>query len=292
MITTLVKVCKSINTIVLPHPASIDLRYGSPHVYFPSATEHTATVILLHGRGSNGPDLASDLANTRTSAGKTLFAHFPSVRWVFPSARPRWSNQYEEEISEWFDLPSVEDPDRDGQKQLPGLQESVEYIIHRVLEPEVVKLGGNAARVVLGGISQGMAVALVTLICSPRPLGGFVGAMGWMPFSGRLTTYLEKGETGKAAGFFRWALEMSQEISVSFGTPVLLGHGEDDQWVGVRLGETARDILLRLGFQVSWKTYRGAEGTEGDGHWLKEPEQFDDIVRFLEDKFKQPCSSS
>jgi len=283
------------------------LLYPPRHVYFPATTEHTATVILLHGRGSNGSELASDLADTRTSAGKTVFAHFPSVRWVFPSARPRWSDQFEEDISEWFDLPSVEDPDRDGQKQLPGLQESVEYI-HRVLDEEIAKLGGNATRVVLGGISQGMAVALVALICSPRPLGGFVGAMGWMPFSGKLTTYLEKGETDQAANFFRWALahpsaeykrprrsqvEISeasrQANSVSFGTPVLLGHGEDDQWIGVRRGETARDILLRLGFQVLWKTYRGAEG---DGHWLKEPEQFDDIVRFLEDKFKQPCSAS
>jgi predicted esterase len=61
----------------------------------------------------------------------------------------------------------------------------------------------------------------------------------------------------------RSPVEMSeasrQANSVSVGTPVLLGHGEDDQWIGVRLGETARDILLRLGFQVSWKTYRGAE---------------------------------
>jgi len=282
------------------------LLYPARHVYFPANAEHTATVILLHERGSNGSELASDLAEARTSAGKTVFAHFPSVRWVFPSARPRWSDQFRKEISEWFDLPSVEDPDQDGQKQLPGLQESVEYI-HRILDEEVTKLGGNAARVVLGGIGQGMAVALVALICSPRPLGAFVGAMGWMPFSGKLTTYLEKGETEQAASFFRWALahppaeykrhrRSSVKISdaskktnrLSFGTLVLLGHGEDDQWISVRLGETARDILLRLGFQVLWKTYRGVEG---DGHWLKKPEQYDDIVRFLEDKFKQSPSS-
>ncbi|KAN0083905.1 Alpha/Beta hydrolase fold [Elaphomyces granulatus] len=261
------------------------LLYPARHVYFPANAEHTATVILLHERGSNGSELASDLAEARTSAGKTVFAHFLSVRWVFPSARPRWSDQFRKEISEWFDLPSVEDPDQDGQKQLPGLQESVEYI-HRILDEEVTKLGGNAARVVLGGIGQGMAVALVALICSPRPLGAFVGAMGWMPFSGKLTTYLEKGETEQAAIKISDASKKTNRLS--FGTPVLLGHGEDDQWISVRLGETARDILLRLGFQVLWKTYRGVEG---DGHWLKKPEQYDDIVRFLEDKFKQSPSS-
>jgi lysophospholipase II len=274
--------------MVLPFPPR--------HVYFPASQTHTTTVILLHGRGCNGPELVSDLSESRTSSGKTLFAHFPSTRWVFPSAQPHYSDQLKKEVSQWFELTYVEDPDRDLRKQASGLRESVDYIL-KIIEEEVARLGGNPDRVILGGISQGMAIALVALLCYRQTLAGFVGAMGWIPFAGKLTSLLDKGETGRAAAFFGGSLSLPstepkspharaetspEAIEQSLRTPIFLGHGEDDKWINVRLGEKARDILSRMGFPVCWKTYQGAEE---DGHWLKEPEQFDDIVQFLESKF-------
>lgn len=61
-------------------------------------------------------------------------------------------------------------------------------------------------------------------------------------------------------------------------TPVFLSHGTDDGWVDFGLGRQAHGLLTQMGIQAEWREYRGAEG---DGHWIKEPEGFEDIVRFL-----------
>ena len=61
-------------------------------------------------------------------------------------------------------------------------------------------------------------------------------------------------------------------------TPVLLGHGVDDPMVPVELGRQVVGILKRAGMEVEWVEYVGAEG---DGHWIKEPEGFDALLRFL-----------
>ncbi|KAL1961980.1 hypothetical protein VTN77DRAFT_715 [Rasamsonia byssochlamydoides] len=292
------------------------------HVYFPATPQHTSTVILLHGRGSNGPDLAFELATSYSSAGKTIFDHFPSTRWVFPSARARhyyWSQEQQfrdkDNIHEWFELVSIDDPDRESDRQIPGLQESVSYIL-RIVDEEVRRLQGNADKVFIGGVGQGMAVGLVALICAQRKLGAFVGAMGWIPFAETLNSLLEKGETDQAGGILRAitfgsTVQQQQQAplqplsvlppsslddassrkakTVSLhvkDTPVFLSHDEYNRWVDIRLGKTAHDTLQRLGFsQVSWKTYPSAADDDAEGHrrqWLKEPKQLDDIVQFLE----------
>lgn len=275
------------------------------HVYFPSNPLHDSTVILLHGRGSNGPEFASELAESLTSSEKTLFEHFPSCRWVFPSARSQWSEEFQEDLSEWFDLPSLEDPDQEPERQLLGLKESVEYVL-RIVDEEIKRLGGDSSRVILGGISQGMAVGLVAMLCAERRIGGFVGAMGWIPLRDKVVALLDRGEKEQALEFYRWALGLStvqlqKKITPApedtapahqtpettakgspLETPVFLSHSEDDDWVDISLGKAAYDLLVELGLEVTWKTYREAEG---DGHWLKEPEQFDDIVDFLTKRF-------
>jgi predicted esterase len=66
--------------------------------------------------------------------------------------------------------------------------------------------------------------------------------------------------------------------SALLATPVFLGHGVDDAVVDVELGRRAHEVLADVGFQVAWKEYSGAEL---EGHWLKAPEQIDDIASFL-----------
>lgn len=42
-----------------------------------------------------------------------------------------------------------------------------------------------------------------------------------------------------------------------------------------------REILKKLQMKVTWKEYVGADN---EGHWLKDPEEFDDIASFLKDQ--------
>jgi predicted esterase len=68
------------------------------------------------------------------------------------------------------------------------------------------------------------------------------------------------------------------EVGEWWETPVFLGHGSDDAWVDVELGRNVRNVLTGFGMNVVWKEYTGAEE---EGHWLKEPEEFDDILLFF-----------
>ncbi|KAF2456893.1 hypothetical protein BDY21DRAFT_393171 [Lineolata rhizophorae] len=59
-------------------------------------------------------------------------------------------------------------------------------------------------------------------------------------------------------------------------TPVFFGHGTDDAVVPVWYGQQARDVLTRLGCDVSWTAY------EGFGQGYKVPDEIDDLADFLE----------
>jgi lysophospholipase II len=153
--------------------------FPAPHVIL-STSLHTHTIILLHGRGSNGPEFAQELFEARTSKGLTLQEHLPGWKWVFPSSQTRFSTLFEQEMEEWFDIYSLTDPTLREELQTQGLQQSVAFIC-QLIEEEVDAVGGDAQRVVLGGISQGCATAVRAMLSS-RDLGAFVGFCSWMPF--------------------------------------------------------------------------------------------------------------
>lgn len=208
----------------------------------------------------------------------------------------------------WFDVYSLEDIHERQELQVDGLRESVLHVLD-VIESEIKLLDGKAGKVFLGGISQGMATALWTMLCSParirgNGLGGFLAFCGWLPFARQIEAIIQQphvaaksidrdeGPTPPAASkgvlVSRFLLDtIGQPQSEAKGgnfesvlsMPVFLSHGTDDIWVDVALGRQAHQILTQMGMQVEWREYLGAEG---EGHWIKEPEGFDDIVLFLE----------
>jgi len=78
------------------------------------------------------------------------------------------------------------------EQQLVGLHESVIYFL-RIMDEEIRLLNGNAEKILLAGIGQGMALGFVALLCTQRKLGSFIGVNGWIPFSRTLTAFLKKG---------------------------------------------------------------------------------------------------
>lgn len=192
------------------------------HIIEPAASHtHTHTIILLHGRGSNGSEFAEELFSSSTSSStctssstqrrRDLASHFPNCRWVFPTSRDRWSVVFEEDMSSWFDIKSLTNPyeEKDQDIQINGLRESTLHFLG-IVEREIQLLDGRSERVVLGGMSQGMATGLWGLLCSPAWIefgnnhnhnhgdndtwntkkefgfGGFIGACGWLPFANRI----------------------------------------------------------------------------------------------------------
>ncbi|RAO72360.1 uncharacterized protein BHQ10_008372 [Talaromyces amestolkiae] len=283
---------------------SINEPYPSePHVHATRGL-HTNTAILLHGRGSNGREFAEDFLSSQTVDGKSLASHLPGWRWVFPTSRSRWSTRFEEEICSWFDAYSLTDINERSDLQIPGLRESMVDILE-VIEKEIELLDGKAGRLYIGGISQGMATALWILLCCTalnrhqESIGGFLGFCGWLPFANRLES-LDKqlhGHHSLARGLTsgeiqKLLVEMfpnikdlqstppaTRENQFRISTPIFLSHGTDDIWVPVELGRQAAGIFKNLANHVEWSEFTGAEE---DGHWIKEPEGFDQIIKFIQ----------
>lgn len=175
--------------------------------------------------------------------------------------------------------------------------ESTIYI-QDLVKREIELLGGDSRRLVLGGMSQGMATALSAsgIGAKETNMGGFVGFCGWMPFAAEIEDGMRRTDQEMAAtdairrGEYHTIQSISPETAAQVGdahrrdlgivpsTPVLLIHGTDDTWVNVELGRQACRVLRRMGLDVDWNEYAGAEN---DGHWIKGPEGFDKILEFL-----------
>ncbi|KAK3310388.1 Alpha/Beta hydrolase protein [Chaetomium strumarium] len=270
--------------------------FGPVHVIEP-ISEHTHTAIMLHGRGSNGPEFAEELAETASPDQKPLMQRFPSWRWVFPSSQELWSTAFEEMLPAWFETHSLTDPTERQDLQMEGIRQSVAYI-QSIIDQEAASLGGRKERIVIAGISQGGAIGMWALLCQEnldRRFGAFVGASTWLPFSVNIEMFVGKGESAHPAqskpeanpsDAFVGGMMSSWTRPTTFpptstpllSTPILLGHGVDDAFVDVGLGREARRVLATVGFRVDWQEYSGAEL---EGHWLKAPEQIDDIATFF-----------
>jgi lysophospholipase II len=276
------------------------------HIIEPVAGKsHTHTAIMIHGRGSTGPEFADELSSTPLS-GEQRSSRFPSWRWVFPSSQPIWNSVFEEEFPAWFEAHSLTDIDARQDLQMEGITLSTQYLVVLVNE-EVDRLRGACENLFICGISQGGAIGLWTLLCQASPerrIGGFVGASCWLPFAEAIrqlfrnedkTSYESSKSlqvTQEARGFVSSLMSNTMATLVHkdaarswLDTPVLVGHGMDDAYVDPARGRQVEQVLEHLGFKVQWKEYSGAAQ---EGHWFKEPEQLDDITDFLAAAAKPP----
>lgn len=214
--------------------------------------KHTHTIILLHGRDSCAADFANEFFESQASDDRYLQNIFPTFKWIFPKAKPRYSLRFDEkDMNQWFDMWDVEKHEERLELQTDGILESGS-LIHEIIKNEMQSV--PAGRIILGGISQGCATAAATVLmdCEHR-LGGFVGFSSWMPS----VPYATIGQA---------------DISI----PVLLEHCRDDTMVSIKNGRSLRDSLVKRGFaDLTWKEYKDG------GQWINEPQGVDDMVEFL-----------
>ncbi|KAK6500599.1 hypothetical protein TWF506_003368 [Arthrobotrys conoides] len=262
---------------------SQDYEYPTPYIIYPTTPRpHTSTIIFLHGRGSSGLELADELGNSKTSGppDANIFSQLPHVKWVFPTAKPRFSTIFQEEATEWFDIYSLSNPSERSELQIEGLREAVIFL-RNILDQEIEILK-DSKRVFLGGISQGEATGLMLLLTGGYSLSGFIGFSGWLPFAQwiRSKSMTDSFQIPQDLNYLL-GTDWESTSRMEYDTPVLIGHGRDDAYVEFALGPQVRDILRNIGYKVDWREY---EGAEQEGHWFKEPEGLDDIVRFLKER--------
>lgn len=154
--------------------------------------KHTHTVMFLHGREDFGSDLAQYFFDSKSHNGESLGEIFPSVKWVFPAAKLLYCAMRDEEfrknsftealngeeiISQWFDLWDLDTPYERQELMIDGLRESMQQILEIVREEAAIVPLRN---IILGGISQGNATALMTLLSSGLNLAGYIGLSSWL----------------------------------------------------------------------------------------------------------------
>lgn len=179
-----------------------------------SSVRPGALVIWLHGLGDTGEgwttfkyDVKSD-ANGESVPENEQF--FESVLWCFPTApiAPVTANDGES-MESWFDLQEIPilATTQDCQE---SYWESVRDM-HKTIE-EAIEAGTPAHRILVGGFSQGGALALGATLSCRHTLGGAVCFSGWVP--------------GALNGSFA-----ERVTTANKSTPVFWGHGAADHIV-------------------------------------------------------------
>jgi phospholipase/carboxylesterase len=188
--------------------------------------EAKATVIVLHGLGADGTDFLPFADEIDLQA-------VGAVRWIFPRAPVRpvtVNNGYR--MRAWYDIYEFGAQTKSPREDDAGLRASF-AAVHALIEREVAR-GVPANRIVLGGFSQGCAIALgAGLRCGQR-LAGLVGMSGYLPIAS--TTAAERRDANAL-------------------TPIFLAHGQRDPVIGLDRAAGSRDALNALGYGVEWHEY-------------------------------------
>jgi phospholipase/carboxylesterase len=194
-----------------------------PAVEIETAPSPDAAVLFLHGLGDDGHGWSDVVPALKLPPALR-------VRFVFPHAPERAvtvNGGYM--MPAWYD---VLDADFRSRADLAGVRTSQTHIEHLIARER--HRGIHAARVVLGGFSQGGAVALYAGLRHKEKLAGIAA----------LSAYLVDPD----------ALA-DEAASANRRTPVFMAHGRDDDVVRDEWGERSRALLEGAGWQVEWHEY-------------------------------------
>jgi phospholipase/carboxylesterase len=182
-----------------------------------------AAVLWMHGLGADGHDFESLVPELRLRAS-------PAVRFVFPHAmvRPVTINGGQR-MRAWYDIAGF---DRHALPDEVGIRASA-VALGELLRRERGR-GIPAERIVVAGFSQGGAMALFLGPRWPERLGGVVALSSYLPLADTLA---------------------AEAHPANAAVPVLMAHGSFDPVVPMAAGETSREKLRSLGYDVDWRSY-------------------------------------
>lgn len=299
---------------------STESRRQKPLVVTPRDKTHTHTVILLHAAGAKGRDSGREFLKATN-----IQSHFPTVRFVFPCAfkAPPAVKNGPSGGTQWFNDPSrPSQPWAGDTATLPETAVFLQRLIHseaRLLRDNE-KYGLHAAygRVIIGGMGHGGAAALLYLLGSHRPLGGFLGIGTMLPWKYQLELLLEMyedefgrrkaivgsnyirdllqferlavGNEGYRCENSRCAEKDNRELRtpawqyplIHSETPAFLGHGSQPE----KENSMGRCLDGIFGMDVI-----DMDCSKYDKDWYTIPEAFDNVLGFLEQKVGMPRAS-
>lgn len=214
-----------------------------PCVEVDAAVPATATVLFLHGLGADGHDFEPVAPLFRMPWCRFVFPHAPAMPvtinggWVMPA---------------WYDIRSLDlDPHRNDREDIAHIRASASRIT--ALLAREVDRGIPPSRIVLGGFSQGGAMALYTGARHAEALAGLL-----------------------VLSAYEVARDARDELApANAGTPALFCHGRFDPVVPLFAGRAAYEGACRPGRDVRWHEFPiqhevSPPEIEVVGQWLRE----------------------
>jgi lysophospholipase-2 len=143
--------------------------------------------------------------------------------------------------------------------------------VHGIVEEEISQ-GIDSQRIILGGFSQGGAVAFYSALTFKQQLGGVMVLSPPLGFS------------NKSAIPQQLYNLFLQPLEGNLHTPILLCHGDCDEQISIELVIEAYQLFKRQFTNFELKIYKGM------GHWTCD-EEMQDAKSFI-DKYLPPYKSN
>ncbi|ETN65714.1 acyl-protein thioesterase 1,2 [Anopheles darlingi] len=190
-------------------------------VIIPSVAKHTSTLIFLHGLGDTGHGWATSMGALRT----------PDMKVICPTATPMpvtMNGGFR--LNSWFDLKSISISDPEDEE---GIKRATRTV-HELIQSEI-KAGIASNRIMLGGFSQGGALALYAGLTFVEPLAGIMALSCWLPMHKRFPGDRKCPEN----------------------VPILQCHGDCDPIVFYKFGQLSSSVLKSFMQKSHFQTYEG-----------------------------------
>ncbi|MHC4935284.1 MAG: alpha/beta hydrolase [Planctomycetota bacterium] len=214
-----------------------------PCVEVETGPDPVASIVWLHGLGADGHDFEPIVPALRIPPElpiRFVFPHAPSMPVTINNGfvMPAWYDILEMSIERRVD----ED----------GVRRSTE-LVETLLAHERER-GIPSERIILGGFSQGGAIAAFAGLRHAHPLAGIMILSAYLPLPEKI----------------------AEEASIANrATPILQCHGEWDPVVPVGLGKGTAELLQERGYGLRWHGYAAPHTVHPDeatdiGRWIVE----------------------
>jgi len=180
-----------------------------------------ASVIWLHGLGANGHDfepVVPELAFAKKRAVRFIFPHAPDLPVTINGGM---------RMPAWYDILALNIDRQLDEKQLRASAQAVAELVDQEREKGIAP-----EKILVGGFSQGGAVAYEAALSYPAPLAGLFA----------LSTYYATADS-------------VQRSEVNQNLPIFVGHGSHDPMVPEALGQRAVEVLQAQGYAPEYHRY-------------------------------------
>eukprot|EP01083_Nonionella_stella_P262938 893680_1 len=231
-------------------PAKNNFAFSQQTKRLKKGKTHTASIIWMHGLG--------DTANGWTGALQAIIGQLPYIQCVLPTA-PLLNITFQggQKCTAWHDIEDLQNL----QNNKFEYKEDSKRLIDELIENEV-KAGIDPSRIILGGFSQGGAMAIYSGLQYASKLGGIICLSGYL-----CDTNIVK-------------LIKDKEIKT---TPIIMYHGAMDMVVQTQFGRLSAMVLKTNGFtDITWEEFK-IPMQMNFGHNVTQ-EELTKVAKFVADK--------